>query len=281
MKLCKIESFIHQLDLETSFEQRALPCAALLYKTRIRNRSVQSFQLTGQHLSFALVSGGVHLRAFNQSALQTRTLTALTLISLSLAIIAWLKPSSKRAWRRSPLRRSLCTISLPATSFRRSASTTAFPTTSFRTTSSFRRTFLWFSFLFSIFFSNSFRGKELVEHNELSQTVLEQELEELLANKPCPLDPLHDHLGQENLWPIQLQQNNLEKNKNKLDHNQPRENTVPDRELSQLHLHQLCLQDPASTRQLPEESLSSSFSKKKLSEQDLSNISLAKFFPEN
>ena len=164
-----------------------------------------------------------------------------------------------------------------------------------------RRALLWFSFLFSIFFSNSFRGKELVENNELSQTVLEQELEELLANKPCPLDPLHDHLGQENLWPNQLQQNNLEKSNNKLDHSQLRENTVPDRELSQLHLHQLCLQDPASatSRQLPEESLSSSFSKKELSEQDLSNngfdknkqlaernlselqLVYYKFFPEN
>ena len=115
MELCRIGSFIHQLDLETSlslpwfsllrcrnqlqtnsfdrssFEQRALPCAALLSKTRIstqlQNRSVQSFQLTGQHLSLALVLGGVHLRAFYQTALQTRALsTALTLISLSLAI---------------------------------------------------------------------------------------------------------------------------------------------------------------------------------------------------
>ena len=225
-----IESFIHQLDLENSlslpwfsllrcsssrFEQRALPCAALLYKTRIRNRSVQSFQLTGQNLSFALVSGGVHLRASYQPTWQTRTLTALTLISLSLAITAWLKSSSKRAWKRSPLRSSLSTASLPTTSFSKAASTTACSTTPFRTTSSLRRTFLWFSFVFSIFFSNSFRGKELVEHNELSQTVLEQELEELLANKPCPLDPLHDHLGQENLWQNQLQQNNLEKKKHK------------------------------------------------------------------
>ena len=170
----------------------------------------------------------------------------------------------------------MCTTSLTTTSFRRSASKTAFPTTSSRITSSFRRTFLWFSFLFSIFFSTSFRGQEIEKEDELLQTVLEQELAELLANKPCPLGSFHDHLGQENLWQIQLQQNNLEKNKQL-------SAPVPDRELSQLHLHQLCLQDPASaiSRQLPEESLSSSFSKKELSEQDLSNISLDKFFPEN
>ena len=113
----------------------------------------------------------------------------------------------------------------------------------------------------------------LVDYNELSQTVLEQELEELLANKSCSLGP-YDHLEQEKLWQIQLQQNNLEKNKQL-------SATVPDRELSQLHLHQLCLQDPASRRQFPEESLSISFTKKELSEQDLSNISLDKFFPEN
>ena len=123
MELCRIN---FQLDLETSlslpwfsllrcryqlqsdsfdgssFEQRALSCAALLYKTRIstqlQGRQVQSFQLQWQQLSFGLVSGGVHLRAFYQPALQTRPLsTALTLISLSLAITAWLKPSSKRA----------------------------------------------------------------------------------------------------------------------------------------------------------------------------------------
>ena len=102
MELCRInlENLIHQLDLETSlslpwfslprcryqlqsdsfdrssFEHRALPCAALLYKTRIstqlQNRSVQSFQLQLQQLSIGLVSGGVHLRAFYQPALWPR-----------------------------------------------------------------------------------------------------------------------------------------------------------------------------------------------------------------
>ena len=296
-KIEPLDNSNHQLDLETSlslswfsllrcsnssFELRALLCAALLY-TRIRNRQLQSFQLTRVQLG-SLVQGG----AF--TTLQTRasspplqciasTLTAWTLISLSLAITAWLKTASLRACRGRPLRKSLTT-----TSFRRSASTTAFPTTAFRTTSSFRRTWLsmlLFSFLFNIFFSNSFRGQEIEKEDELLQTVLEQELEELLANKPCPLDLHHDHLGQENLWQIQLQQNNLEKNKHK--QQKQLSATVPDRELRQLHLHQLCLQDPDSaiSRQLPEESLSSSFSKKRLSEQDLFNISLDKFFPEN
>ena len=124
MELLRIESFIHQLDLgnslslswlsllrcsRSSFEQRALTCAALLYKPRIRNRSVQSFHLTRVQRS-SLVQGG----AFNPT-LQTRAsspplhCTASTLTSLSLALDAWLKPSSKRAWRRSALRRSLFT----------------------------------------------------------------------------------------------------------------------------------------------------------------------------
>ena len=129
------------------------------------------------------------------------------------------------------------------------------------------------------------------------KTVLELELEELMANKSCSLGP-YDHLEQEKLWSVQLQQLSLEKN------NQEQQNqlsaTVPDRELSQLHLSQLCQQDPDSTisRQLPEEPLSASglltaawpaavqtdklsISKQTLSEQDLPNISLDKFFPEN
>ena len=290
-KIESLESFIYQLDLETSlslpwfsllrcsrssFELRALLCAALLY-TRIRNRQLQSFQPTRVQLG-SLVQGG----AFNPT-LQIRAsspplqCTASTLTSLSLAIRAWLKPANLRACRGRPLRTSLTT-----TSFRRSASTTAFPTTAFRTTSSFRRTWLsmlLFSFLFNIFFSTSFRGREIEKEDELLQTVLEQELEELLANKPCPLDPLHDHLGQENLWQNQLQQNNLEKNKHK--QQKQLSATVPDRELKQLHLHQLCLQDPdsATSRQLPEESLSSSFSQKELSEQDLFQHQLGQVLP--
>ena len=146
----------------------------------------------------------------------------------------------------------------------------------------------WFSFLFNNFF--------------LSISFWEQELEELQVDESFPLDPLHDHLGKENLWSDQLQQNTLaEKNKKKKKQQDQLSASVPDRELSQLHLHQLCLQDPDSTinRQLPEESLSStclsdssldpaaslsdnlSFSKQKLSEQDLSNNSFDKFFPEN
>ena len=289
----------------SSFEQRALHCAALLYTPRISNSQlqdyqVQSFQLTGRHFSFGLVQGGasntaLHTRAsiqpwhcpastltslslafvkpFCKIALRRSTLPALTLSSLSLAITAWLNMASIRACRSRPLRRSLFTTSIPkatsmtalqTTSFRRSASAIASRRTTFRTRSSLRTTLLWFSFLFPTL---------LVANNELSQTVLELELAELLANKSCSLGP-YDPLEQEKLWQIQLQQNNLEKNKQL-------SATVPDRELSQLHLPQLCLQDPASRRQLPEESLSFNVSKKELSEQDLSNISYDKFFPEN
>ena len=197
-------------------------------------------------------------------------------------------------------RKSLCTTSLST----RSSQTALAASSTTTATSSLRRTLLslvWFSFLFNNFFlSSSFWKTEVDEHNELSQTVSEQELEELLVDRPFPLDHLHDHLGKENLWSVQLQQNNLEKNMKKKQQDQLSA-SVPDRELSQLHLHQFCLQDPDSTisRQLPEESLSStclsdssldpaaslsdnlSFSKQKLSEQDLSNNSFDKFFPEN
>ena len=246
-----------------------------------------------------MVQGG----AFNNTALQIRAsspplhCTASTLTSLSLALGAWLKPSSKKAWRSIALRQSLSTTSLQATSFRRAASTPALTTISFRTTSSLRRTLFWFSFLFNFFFSNSFRGQEIEKEDELSKTVLELELEELLADKSCSLGP-YDHLEQEKLWSVQLKELNLEKDKKKQQNQLSA--TVPDRELFQLHLLQLCQQDPDSaiSRQLPEEPLSASglqtatwpaatltdnlsFSKQKLSEQDLSNISLDKFFSEN
>ena len=325
-----------------SFEQRALQCTALLVRIRVCNqklqtRSVQSFQLTGKQVSFSLVSGGAFSIALQTRAspepwhcpastlpslsfeyvnpscniaLRRRTLPACTLISLSLAIIAWLNHAGLRACRGISLRRSLfattfppatsmtalqsasfrrvasiqtslarpsrSTMSLRTTSFRRSSSQRASTRTTFRRTSSKRRTWLamlLFSFLFNIFFSNSFGRKEPEKKDELSKTSLELELEKLVANQTCSLDLYHGHLEQ-NFWQIQLQQNNLEKNKQL-------SATVPDRELSQLHLHQLCLQDPASRRQLPEESLSTSFRNKELSEQDLSNISLDKFFPQN
>ena len=176
----------------------------------------------------------------------------------------------------------------------RSASALALTTTSFRTTSSFQTTLSCFSVLFNNFvFNNSFARKEAEMKDELQQNFLEQELEKVLANKTCSLGP-YDHLEQ-NLWQIPLQELSFQQN------NQEQQNqlsaTVPDRKLVQLHLSQLCHQDPDSTisRQLPEEPLSASglrtaawpaavqsdkpsFSKQKLVEKDLSNISLAEFF---
>ena len=288
-------SFSYQLQADSfdriSFQLRDSFCAALLYNPRIRNRSGQSLQLEGIQLG-SLIQGG----AFN-IALQIRAsrpplhCTASTLTSLSLALSAWLKPSSKTAWRSIAWIQSLFPTSLSTTSSHKAASMRALQPTSFRTTSSFRTTLSWFSFLFhNFFFSSSFRGQEIEKEDELLQTVLEQELGE------------HNELSAKPFQQDQLQQNLYrEKNKNnKLDHNQLQEEQVPDRELRQLHLHQLCLQDPASaiSRQLPEEPLSASglqtaawpaavqidklsFSKQKLSEQDLSNISLDRFFPEN
>ena len=273
-----------------------------------RTDQVQSFQLTLQQLCFGLVQGGVQHRAFHQPALQTRALsTALTLTSLSLALDAWLKTSSKRAWKRSPLRKSLCTTSLSTRS-----SQTALATSSTTTaTSSLRRALLslvWFSFLLNNFFlSNSFWKTEVDEHNELSQNVWDQELEELQVDESFPLD----HLS----WSSWKRKSLVRSTSTKQLHREEQEQqawsqsafektkfqTENLEELRQLHLHQLCLQDPDSTisRQLPEESLSStclsdssldpaaslsdnlSFSKQKLSGQDLSNNSFHKFFPEN
>ena len=55
---------------------------------------------------------------------------------------------------------------------------------------------------------------------ELQNLLGDQELAKFLAHKTCPLDLLHDHLGQEHLCANQLRQNPLENEKNKkLDEN--------------------------------------------------------------
>ena len=264
----------------SSFEYRALPCAALLDKS-----DQKSFQLTKVQLWHSLAQGG----ASPHRALLTAwgillPSTALTLISLSFANDAWLKTSSKRAWSRRSLTRPSSTPS----------STTASTTTSNKlATSSLRRTLLsvvWFSFLFSNFFlSSSFWKQEVADKDELSQTVWEQELVEHLTAKPLQQD--------------QLQQNKFkEKNKKKKQQDQLSA-SVPDRELSQLHLSQLHDQDQpfTGTKHLPEEQcftscllrqMISSFSKKELErlhltrsslEQNLSQVQLVyyKFFSEN
>ena len=53
------------------------------------------------------------------------------------------------------------------------------------------------------------------KQDELQTILWEQELAELLAHKPCPLDLSDDHLGQELLWENQLQQNTLENENDK------------------------------------------------------------------
>ena len=64
--------------------------------------------------------------------------------------------------------------------------------------------------------STTFGQEELGKKNEFHTTFLwDQELEELLVDKSFPLDPLHGHLGKENLWSVQLQQNILENDEQK------------------------------------------------------------------
>ena len=53
------------------------------------------------------------------------------------------------------------------------------------------------------------------KQDELQTILWDQELAKFLAHKTCPLDLLHDHLGQELLWEHQLRQNTLEDEKNK------------------------------------------------------------------
>ena len=64
--------------------------------------------------------------------------------------------------------------------------------------------------------STTFGQKELGNQNAFHKTFLwDQELEELLVDKTCPLDLPYGHLGQENLWSLQLPQNLLENDEQK------------------------------------------------------------------
>ena len=265
-KLCN-KSF-HQLDLQislslslfsfhscsnTSFEHRALHCAALLFRNRFSRNQLTKQQLTGQQLTvhqlcLGFVSGGASETRASTSPLQ---LTAWTWISLSLAFRAWLKSTSQRACRRR-LTKSKCTASLSTTastsacptlahrttrslkttSFRRIASTRASSTSAFTTTSSlrttsfsrsasmralqstsFRTTLLWISFCFNHFFF----------------------INSFVA---CPLGLFHGHLGQANHSLDHLQDHSfIQKNKEKK--KQQLSEAVPDRELAQLQLDNL------------------------------------------
>ena len=250
------------------------------------------------------------------------------LLTTSLSTTASHRTSSMGALQTRPLQttsshRSASRIAFAATSSRRVASASALRTTSLSTTSSFGTTSC-FSFLVHNFSFNkslatcqlgylqdslgqeqpckiqlqhySFSNKKIENKDELQQNFWEQELEKVLANQTCSLGP-YDHLEQK-LWQKQLQELSLQQNNQKQE--QQLSPTVPDIKLLQLHLSQLCQQDPDAehSRQLPEEPLSASglrtaawpaavqseqpsFSKKELSEQDLSNISLEEFFPEN
>ena len=256
--------------------------------------------------------------AFNKSLLTTSLSTTASHRTSSMGALQTrtLQPTSSH--------RSASSIAFAATSSRRVASTSALTRRSLSTTSSFGTTLSCFSFLVHNFsFNNSletcqlgylqdslgqeqpckiqlqhdsFSNKKIEKKDELQQNFWEQELEKVLANKTCSLGP-YDHLEQK-LWQIQLQELSLQQNNQKQE--QQLSATVPDNKLLQLHLSQLCQQDPKSafSRQLPEEPLSASglrttawpatvqsvqpsFSKQQLAEQDLSNISLEEFFPEN
>ena len=77
--------------------------------------------------------------------------------------------------------------------------------------------------------SPTFGQEELGKKNEFHKTFLwDQELEEHLVDKSFPLDPFHGHLGKENLWSVQLQQNLLEDDEQK---------ELEDQELQEKNFH--------------------------------------------
>ena len=60
--------------------------------------------------------------------------------------------------------------------------------------------------------ATSLASTQQLQNNQfqLQNLLWDQEFEELLVDKPLPLDPFHDHLGKEPLLPEQLSQNLLE-----------------------------------------------------------------------
>ena len=88
---CRQQLQSNSLD-GSSFEHRALPCAALLDSTRsrtqLKNKQVQSFQLTRVQLCSSLAQGGAYPhRALSRALGTSWPSKALTLISLSFALM--------------------------------------------------------------------------------------------------------------------------------------------------------------------------------------------------
>ena len=184
-----------------------------------------------------------------------------------------------RPLQTTSFHRSASKIAFAATSSRRLASTSALTRRSLSPTSSLRTTLSCFSFLVHNFSFNknlptcqlgylqnslgqeqpcksqlqqdSFSNKKIEKTDELQQNLWEKELEKVLANKTCSLGP-YDHLEQK-LWQIQLQELSFQQNNQKQE--RQLSTTVPDNKLLQLHLSQLCQQDPKSAcnNQRPEE----------------------------
>ena len=237
---------------------------------------------------------------------------------------AFHRSSSMGALQTTSSHRSASKIAFAATSSRRAASASALRTTFLSTTSSFGSTLSCFSFLVHNF---SFNKSLAICQLGYLQDSLGQE-------QPCKIQLQHDSFSnkkiekkdelQQNFWnrslrkclPIKLVRlvlmiilnksfgkfnfRNSAYSRTIRSKQAQLSTTVPDGKLLQLHLSQLCQQDPESaiSRQLPEEPLSASglrtaawpatvqsdqpsFSKKKLAEQDLSHISLEEFFPES
>ena len=178
IELYSLDMFSHQLDLDASlslpqfsfqscssnsFEKRALHCAALPFRSQVQQKpaseqfsSELSAYMAAAYRATALLRfcfrGSFRDKSFNL----TFAAYSFDLDKLELSLEAWLKATSKIAWKRRTLTKSKCTASLSTrsstraystiasrrirslrtTSFRRLASTRASSPTAFRTTSS-------------------------------------------------------------------------------------------------------------------------------------------------
>ena len=99
-------------------------CSTQLENKQVQQLTQKSFQLTMQQLCHGWTQGEAYPhRALPRAWCTSWHRTALTLTSLSFAIDAWLKTSSKRAWRRRPL----TTPSFSKTAWRRTTSASQLP----------------------------------------------------------------------------------------------------------------------------------------------------------
>ena len=153
-------------------------CAALLYQSAIQ------FQFLGKelvmHLAFPERQEKLSLTRVSGGASGTLPATAFS------------NPSSTK-----PPKRTSRSLSSPLLSIFMILMVSSLPLTNLSLPSSFRTSM-------KNELAATCWNKEVEKPQELRNLLGDQELEELLEDKSFPLDHLHDHLGKENLWSVQL-----------------------------------------------------------------------------